>query len=259
MTAFRLSASAILLSSLLAAQACAAQSTRIPVLVELFTSEGCSSCPPADALLARLEREQPVAGAEIIVLGEHVDYWDSLGWRDRFSSHQYTERQGQYSASFRLNDVYTPQMVVNGTAQFVGNDAQAASLAIAHASQAKTLPLALSDTKVEGKRLTSTASLKSKGASGVRGDLYAATQVRSGENGGHTLHHVGVVHSLTRIGTIEALLRGPVSFEIQAEPGRALRLVVFVQAEGTGPVLGAASTSVPAASRETVAAATGTR
>ena len=109
--------------------------SRTPVLVELFTSEGCSSCPPADALLAKLSRDQPVASAQIIILGEHVDYWDQLGWHDRFSSAQYTERQRQYGTRFKVDDIYTPQMVVNGSEQFVGNDAAHALRAIAQASR----------------------------------------------------------------------------------------------------------------------------
>jgi len=105
--------------SLLAAQA---QEKRTPVIVELFTSEGCSSCPPADALLSRLERSQPIAGAQIIALEEHVDYWNNLGWVDPFSAPQYRVRQNDYAQRFFIESVFTPQMVVNGQAQFTGND-----------------------------------------------------------------------------------------------------------------------------------------
>ena len=262
MTTLRLFASTMLFSSsFLLVSTSTAQSTRTPVLVELFTSEGCSSCPPADALLARLEREQPIAGAEIIVLGEHVDYWDRLGWRDRFSSHQFTERQSQYSGHFHLDDIYTPQMVVNGSAQFVGNDAPSAGLAIRRAAQGKTLPLALTEIRTEGKHVSASVSLPSTASYGLRGDLYAAivssmetTQVRSGENGGQTLHHVGVVRSLMRIGDLQALQRGSVMFEVPTVgDGHATRLIVFAQTEGSGSILGAVSTAIPNGSRETVA------
>src|SRR5579859_6872600 len=104
-----------------------------PVIVELFTSEGCSSCPPADALLARLDQEQRIGNAEIIALEEHVDYWDQLGWRDPFSGRQWTERQQDYAAVFRNDGVYTPQMVVDGRAEFVGSSQSRARSAIAEA------------------------------------------------------------------------------------------------------------------------------
>src|ERR1700712_4594988 len=92
------------------------------VLVELFTSEGCSSCPPADALLRQIDHTQTSAGQLIVGISEHVTYWNSLGWSDPFSSSTYTDRQNAYGQRFNLDSVYTPQMVVNGSDQFVGSD-----------------------------------------------------------------------------------------------------------------------------------------
>jgi hypothetical protein len=229
------------------------QSKRTPVLVELFTSEGCSSCPPADALLAKLDQAQPIDGAEIIVLGEHVDYWDGQGWHDRFSAHQYTERQNEYCGRLRVDSSYTPQMIVDGTDQFVGNDAAHAVRAIQHAAQTPKIKLILSQPVVDGQKVSASVSSPAPTAT-KKADLYAAlvdpkdtTEVRGGENGGHRLQHAGVVRSLQRVGKLKDLGAGPVSFNLNApadaKPGE-MRLVVFAQESGQGAVLGAASVGV---------------
>ena len=229
------------------------QTDRTPVLVELFTSEGCSSCPPADALLAKFDQTQPINGAEIIVLGEHVDYWDGQGWHDRFSSHQYTERQNEYCGHLHVDSSYTPQMIVDGTDQFVGNDAAHAVRAIQHAAQTPKVKLILSQAIVDGRKVS--AAISSPGpATNKKADLYAAlvdpadtTEVHGGENGGRHLQHAGVVRSLQRVGKLKDLVTGPISFSLNApadaKPGE-MRVVVFAQESGQGAVLGAVSAGV---------------
>src|ERR1700676_612466 len=116
--------------------AVAAAQPRTPVVVELFTFEGCSSCPVADNYLSTLEKRPPSPDIEVIPLGEHVDYWNSLGWQDRFSSSLFSARQQDYGRQFRIEGVYTPQMVVNGQVEFSGSDLGRASREIQKTAQA---------------------------------------------------------------------------------------------------------------------------
>src|SRR5271169_5553818 len=145
--------------------------SRVPVLLELFTSEGCSSCPPADRLLEILDEKQPVAGADLIVLSEHVDYWNSLGWKDPFSSPQYSARQQDYTNRYNFDGVYTPQLVVDGRYGFVGSDGKEASAAIQKAIRERKIPIAISNLARNGNQVTARIELPAgenlKGASGV--------------------------------------------------------------------------------------------
>jgi hypothetical protein len=232
-----------------------------PVLVELFTSEGCSSCPPADALLARLLKDQPVPAANILVLEEHVDYWDSLGWHDRFSSHQFTERQTAYAQRLRVGDPYTPQMIVDGVDQFVGNDSAHALRAIAQAARAPKLAFTLSAVTFDGGHLAGAVSVAlpvaPRPTPAHDAALYAAvvesmasTQVLRGENSGRTLNHVSVVRAMQRIGSLADATSAPLKFSLAAPQDASaanLRVIVFVQRDGQGAILGAAaSPSSPA-------------
>lgn len=236
----------VLTVSPLAGQVAALAKT--PVLVELFTSEGCSSCPPADSLLARIEKEQPVPGALAIVLSQHVDYWDQLGWRDPYSSAQFTRRQGVYAGRFNGQGNYTPQMVVDGKVEFVGSDTRRALTAITEAAKKPK----------GGVRLTSVdkkPGAKESGEWTVHVDVdavstdaeimvalvepSASSQVTRGENGGRALQHVAVVRSLIPAGHVTKgnTFMKDVVLKTSAPHQRA---VVFVQAKNQGPVLGAA-------------------
>ena len=226
------------------------EGVRAPVLVELFTSEGCSSCPPADALLQRLDQSQPVSTAELIVLSEHVDYWNGIGWRDPYSSHEYSERQSAYAARFGSGGIYTPQMVVDGRFEFVGSDERRASQAIKEAAKAPKaqvhIRLGSSDeaaiVHVEAGPLPSTSSRLSAGVFLALADDTDESRVSRGENAGRTLQHVAVVRSLTRIGTVDSSSEFSRDFDLKSKNHANLRLVVIVQEPDAGRVLGAGLT-----------------
>ena len=127
------------------AAACSAEP--VPVLLELFTSEGCSSCPPADQLLEKIDRDQPVPGTDLIVLSEHVDYWNRIGWTDPFSSSDFSRRQQAYAAQFGTDDIYTPQLVVDGEKAVVGGNWPMAARAIQQSLREPKIPVTIGATK----------------------------------------------------------------------------------------------------------------
>jgi hypothetical protein len=218
-----------------------------PVLVELFTSEGCSSCPPADRLLARLAAEQPVAGALVVALSLHVDYWNRLGWEDPFSSPAFTARQGHYAVRFgSAGRVYTPQMVVDGRTEFVGNDERAARRAIEDsAKEARAVVRIVADAATGSARVT-VAGARTEGAEVVLAvtEDSAVSDVTRGENSGKRLSHVAVARSLRVVGAVDSRGRFDSSVALGTIRGIGPRHVLaFVQERGAGRVLGA---SVPA-------------
>lgn len=240
--------SAVFLAVTIAPALSQSNPARTPVLVELFTSEGCSSYPPADALLARLLKDQPVPAAEILVLEEHVDYWDSLGWHDRFCSYLFTHRQSHYTQRLPADDNYTPQMIVDGTDQFVGNDSAHALRAITQAACAPKLALNRSSLTFDGNQLSGEVSLTPSTKITASTDLYAAvtesmasTQVQRGENGGRTLQHVSIVRTLQRIGSSSDAAAKPLKFSATVPKDANhtnLRVVIFLQRPDQGAILG---------------------
>jgi hypothetical protein len=227
-----------------------------PVLVELFTSEGCSSCPPADRLLMRLGRTQPVREADVIVLEEHVDYWDSLGWKDPFSSEAATVRQQEYGQAFGGRQAYTPQMIVDGYAEFVGSAVDTALRAV-RAAGAATKPrvrLSWADSDmlaIHVDRLTNAVEGDTPQVILAVAENMLHSEVKQGENAGRALEHDGVVRRLITVGKADLTSPGfssTIAVRAPQEWNRAnLRAIVFVQESRSRHVLTAAAISFPAA------------
>jgi len=229
--------------------------TPAPVLVELFTSEGCYTCPPADKLLTELDQNQPVKGAQVIALSEHVDYWDRLGWKDPFSSADFTRRQTEYSQALGGENIYTPQMVVDGRTEFVGSKRATALDAVAKAARTPkaNVSLAIKPSTPNSITVVIHADNVPQVSRGDKADVMLAvsesnlkSKVSRGENSGRELAHSAVTRKLTRIGTVDG-----VSFS--AEPSVRLdskwnqqftRIVVFLQERASRRVLGVAAMKV---------------
>ena len=242
----------LLMSAVVLSTVSQSPAPRTPVLVELFTSEGCSSCPPADALLSTLAHDQPVAGAEIIPLELHVTYWDDLGWRDPASLPQATARQQLYARLFGTDNIYTPQAIVDGRTEAVGSDAGAVRKAIAKAAARPHARVSLGAT-VDGSIVNATVAI-----AGVPPDVKEpldvvvalvedgiTSVVARGENHGRTLHHDAVVRAM--LASAASADGATVRARLQLKPGwQASRLhaVAAVQERTSGRIVGAAVTAL---------------
>ncbi|HTK20613.1 MAG TPA: DUF1223 domain-containing protein [Mucilaginibacter sp.] len=214
-------------------------------VVELFTSEGCSSCPPADALVAKVQKES--ADKPIYILAFHVDYWNRLGWKDVFSNHDYSSRQYQYNKWLK-SEVYTPQIIVNGHTEFVGSDEKNLRNAISAGLEkpAKT-ELGLNNIKVEADKAILQYHVANANGSSLLIALIeknATTKVKSGENGGRTLAHVQIVSQLKSIALKSAGGSENITLPHSFDPQK-FELIGFVQNIQTGEITGATKAEFP--------------
>jgi hypothetical protein len=232
------------------AQDVAASKPASIAIVELFTSEGCSSCPPADALLRQINLKQTNAGQFIVGISEHVTYWNNLGWRDPYSLPVFTERQSVYASRLSAEGSYTPQMVLNGRDQFVGSNGSALQHALLDDSRRSHLDLNILSSNRSPSGVDVTFSLKQHVAKpldiiAVLTDDADRSNVLRGENGGRLLQHVAVARSLIRVATVKGdseqsvHLPLPDGLQVDSNPGH--HLILFAQEPHQGAILGAAT------------------
>ncbi|HUB59829.1 MAG TPA: DUF1223 domain-containing protein [Puia sp.] len=216
-------------------------------VVELFTSEGCSSCPPADQLVARIQREdqdQPV-----YILAFHVDYWDRLGWKDGFSDSRYTQRQRRYATWLNLGSIYTPQIVVNGRKEFVGSQEGTLRSAIhSGLEQTPSARLTLGDIRLDQGNIHYHYDVKNAAANSslivALVQRSASTDVKAGENSGRTLSHVQIVRNLsvTEVGTGA---NGSGALPLPQGLAGGGELIAFVQHDDNGQIVAATRAAIP--------------
>lgn len=236
---------ALIFSSLTSARA-AGQSSR-PVVVELFTSQGCSSCPPADALMLELATRD-----DIIALTLPIDYWDNLGWTDTLSSPRHTARQRAYAKTLPNRRVYTPQMVINGTVDLVGShrDEVLATIETQAAIPAPFIPITLA---LEGDHLAITLEDAPEALAGKKAWIWIApyhaqtqsVSIAKGENGGRTIDYANVVDGIMKVGDYDGS-KLVISHGLDEMMAKKIDdCAVIVQEVDTGAIIGAALITWP--------------
>lgn len=235
-----------------AAQAGAAKN---PVVLELFTSEGCSSCPPIDRWIERLDAAQPLPGAELIVLSEHVNYWDHDGWKDPYSSAALTERQQNYVHELGLSGAYTPQVLLDGTVEMQTANPHDVREELNKAAATERMPVSIDDARFDDGAVTGKVTVQ---GGSKHGDVLVAvaldrteTNVLGGENGGEKLTNVAVVLGMVKIGKTEKgkVFDQPFRVPVTTADGGALRVIALVQEGGMGPMVGAGMVKVASTGR----------
>jgi hypothetical protein len=220
------------------------------MIVELFTSEGCSSCPPADALLQRINLKQTNAGQLIVGISEHVTYWNSLGWKDPYSLPLFTDRQGVYASRLSPEGPYTPQMVLNGRDQFVGSDGSALEGALRNDARREHLGLRILSSARAAEGIDVKFAFTGKPTRpldivAVLADDADRSNVLRGENSGRQLQHVSVARSMARVATVrdDGEYTVHVSFPegFSTSSGTGHHLILFAQEQLQGAILGAAT------------------
>jgi hypothetical protein len=228
-----------------------APSPAVPVLVELFTSEGCSSCPPADVILERLDDSQPVPGAQLIVLSEHVTYWDQEGWKDPNSSALFTYRQSAYETSLGEKEPFTPQFVIDGSQSVNLQNPRDLEDALNKAKGNAKIPVRISRIAVDPSNpaMLHVHIEADTNPDRHNADVYLAvalnrveSQVLRGENGGKRLVHVAVVQQLNKVGKLQKGKSFAQDVEVKLKPNedlKSIRLVAFAQETSQGKLVGA--------------------
>jgi hypothetical protein len=212
-----------------------------PVIVELFTSQGCSSCPPADAIIESIAKDESLRG-RVIPLAFHVDYWDRLGWRDPFSSRSWTQRQMVYVHALGVNSAYTPQAVVGGRRQFVGANGSAMDAAIVEASHVPRTGTISVEAKRDGANVNATIHADDGGDADVMIALVefgVTTNIGGGENHGRTLRNDAIVRDMQHVRS------GAHTVSMKTDPAwHELGVVVFLQNRKTMAITNAAMTKL---------------
>src|SRR5271169_4849420 len=220
-------------------------------IVELFTSEGCSSCPPADALLRQINLKQTNAGQLIVGISEHVTYWNNLGWKDPYSSPVFTDRQSVYASRLSSEGSYTPQMVLNGRDQFVGSDGSALERALRDDTRREHVALHIVSSTNNSDGVDVRFSVAGKPSKpldiiAVLADDTDRSYVLRGENSGRQLQHVSVARSMTRVATVrdggEQAVHVSFPEGLSAITGAGHHLILFAQEPHQGAIVGATTT-----------------